>query len=545
MEAQSGDTIDIGAGTFTESIEVFKTNLTFIGAGKDQTIIQGNYVAGAYSQATGCSWTSGNNFFTYTTPATASPAIPFAVGMSIGDSGSSVGSLGTFPAGAQITSIDTVNKKVYINKNFTATQTVVRTVKHWGRQATLEVRSSGFVMSNLKVIDVAGSIPASSTECSAVYLGANSTLFGISKYTGSHSSGFSISNCELVADGDSALASESNVGVGNGTVNSCIISGKTFSGQYSPGSGNLVKQAVIFQSANLPITFTNNKLDVICGGMTNATPSVYGGNQIATIDAYGSIVTGNEFKGKAVNPAGSYFNMTGLALRMRGGNATVSSNVIKGFNGLVTAGYLILPSYANLTGKTIPANEVVINSNRFFKCTQSHVQAANKAPGSGDSWASYWTEFTGTAVQIGELLVQNGKANYQANSGTNITITRLLIEVTKTATDSFISSVMGKDTLKLNSKVSSHAVFSNESNWKLVIFVFKHTSSSRRLISSFKSDFSSAKKTKLKTNMKAGDSFQLHKIIISKADRTSLVLKRSDISEALDFDFELLANGPE
>lgn len=536
MAASSGDTIDIGEGTFIESIEVFKNNLTFIGAGKDKTIVQGNYGVLGIQTASVSSWTSGSNFFTLGGTA----AIPaFIVGMSIGESTSAANS----PSAAQITEIDSVNRKIYINKTFTNALTN-KVMKHWGRVGTFEVRASGFTMSGMKVIDGPNGGGAAANDQGAIFLGASNGNANASKLTGTSTTGFNISNCEFVADGDSAIIAEYNATVGNGIVTECVCSGKTFIGQYAPSGGNAVKQAVVFQPVNLPVTFTNNKLDVICGGMTNATPSVYSGNQIATVDAYGSTVTGNQFKGKAVNPAGSYFNMTGLALRMRGGGATALNNVIKGFNGLVTGGYLILPSYGNLTGKTIPENEVVINSNRIFKCTQSHVQAADKAPGSGNSWASYWTEFTGTAAQIGELLIQNGKANYQANSGSNITVTRPLIEVTRTSTDSFVSSLMNKDVLKLESEVSSHVTFSNEANWHLVSFVFKHSSSSRRIVSSFRSDFSSSKKSKLKTNMKIGDNFELHKVIISKPDRSNLVLKRSEISDASDFDFTLLSDGP-
>lgn len=537
MAAQPGDTIDIGQGTFTESLEVFKQNLTFAGAGKDQTIIQGNYVLGSLAQASGCSWTSGDNFFTYTAQNTGTVFVPFAVGMSVGDSAATLGTPGGFPSGSQVTAVDTVNKKVFINKNFTATQTG-KIAKHWTNQAALEVRASGFTMSNLKVIDVAGSTPASSTECSAVYLGANSTIFGLSKYSGSHASGFNISNCEIVADGDSAILSEANVGVGNGIVNSCIISGKTFSGQYSPGTGNLVKQAVAFQNANLPVTFTNNKLDVICGGMTNAATPAYGGNQIATIDAYGSVVSGNNFKGKAVDPSGAYFNMVGLALRMRNGAASVSSNVIKGLSGLVTGGYLILPSYTNLVGKTIPVDEVVTVSNRYFKCTVEHLYATDKHPVTGALASSHWIELTGTASEIGALLIANGKANYQANSGTNITVTASLVSAAQPSAGQSVATNLDKAQLKLVPKVSSSVAFADDTSWELVSCIFKKAGSSQRIVMSFR-DFSAQKLGKLKAGMAGGDNFQLHKIIISKSDRTLLVLNRSDIAEVSDNDFAL------
>jgi len=529
MAASSGDTIDIGEGTFTESLEVFKNNLTFVGASKATTIIQGIPFAALQSGSV-CSWTSGNNYFTVTGTA-ALPA--FTVGMSISDTVNATSS----PSGAQVTSIDVANRKIYINKNFTTTLSN-RIMKHWGKVAAIELRASGFTMSKIKVIDDSAS--SASVELSAIFIGASQPNQGASKVSGTSSTGFNISDCEFVAVGDYAMLSEANNTVGNGSVTNCLFSGKTFSGVNSVAGG--VRQGVVFQSANLPITFTNNTLDMVCGGMTTA--NAYSGNQIVTIDAYGSVVTGNSFKGRAINASGVYFNLAGLALRMRGGNATVSNNSIQGFNGFTTYGYLILPTYTNLSGKTIPVGEVVTNSSRYFKCTQAHLYAADKTPVSGASWASYWTELTGTADQIAALLIQNGKANYQANSGTNITITKLLIAVTQAAANSFISSEMGKDVLKSISKVSSDAVFSNEANWKLVNFVFKHSSSSRRLVASFRSNFESSKKTKLKTNMKIGDGFQLHKIIISKSDRSNLVIKRSEISGASGFDFSLLADGP-
>lgn len=534
MAASAGDTINIGEGTFVESLEVLKQDISFVGAGKDQTIIQGNYVAGAASQAEGCSWTSGDNFFTYTTQIATTGLVPFAVGMSIGDTSASLLNPGGFPAGSQVTSIDVANKKVYINKTFTATQTAKK-ARHYGVQATFEVRASGFSMSNLKVIDVSGSVPSGSIEYSTIFLGSRTVTPALSKYSSSHASGFNINNCEIVADGDSAILCEANVGVGNGTVDSCIISGKTFTGQYSPGTGNLVKNAVFFQSGNLPITFTNNKLDVICGGMTNAATPIYGGNQIATIDSYGSVVTGNQFKGKAVNPSGAYFNMTGLSLRMRGGAATASSNVIKGFSGLVTGGYLILPTYGNLAAKTIPVGEVVTVSNRYFKCTVEHLYAADKAPITGTSPVAHWNELTG---DIAALLIANGKANYQANSGTNITVTAGLVSASQPSAGQSVATNLDKAQLKLVPKVSSSVAFADDTSWELVSCIFKKAGSSQRIVMSFR-DFSAQKLAKLKAGMAGGDNFQLHKIIISKSDRSLLVLNRSDIAEVSDNDFAL------
>jgi hypothetical protein len=520
MAASSGDTIDIGEGTFTESIEVFKNNLTFVGASKETTIIQGIPFA-AVQTVSVCSWTSGDNYFTVGGVA-ALPA--FTVGMSVSDSTTGANT----PSAAQITSIDVANRKIYINKNFTTTLSN-KIIKHWGKVGAIELRASGFTMSKIKVIDDSSS--QADGNASAIYIGASLANQGASKVTGTSSTGFSISDCEFVAAGDYAMHADPNAAVGNGSVTNCLFSGKTFSG-VNPVAG-AVRQGVVFQSANLPITFTGNKLDVICGGMT--TGGVYSGNQIATIDAYGSIVTGNEFKGKAVNPSGAYFNMTGLSLRMRGGNATVSNNVIKGLGGLVTYGYLILPSYTNLAGKTIPVNEVVTVSNRYFKCTQAHLYAADKHPVTGALASSHWNELTG---DIPALLIANGKANYQANSGTNITVTAGLVSTSQPSAGQPIATNLDKAQLKLVPKLSSSAAFADDTSWELVSCIFKKAGGSQRIVMSFR-DFSAQKLGKLKAGMVGGDNFQLHKIIISKSDRALLVLSRADIAEASDNDFSL------
>lgn len=520
MASSSGDTIDIGEGTFNESIEVFKNNLTFVGASKETTIIQGIPFA-AVQTVSICSWTSGDNFFVVGGVA-ALPA--FTVGMSISDSTSGANS----PSGAQITSIDVANRKIYINKNFTTTLSS-KIIKHWGIVGAIELRASGFTMSKIKVMDDSASSAA--VELSAIYIGASVASQGASKVTGTSSTGFSISDCEFVAVGDYAMLSDANAAVGNGSVTNCLFSGKTFSG-VNPVAGN-VRQGVVFQSANLPITFTGNKLDMICGGMTTA--NVYSGNQIATIDSYGSIVTGNEFKGKAINPSGAYFNMNGLALRMRHGGATVSNNVIKGMGGLVTYGYLILPSYTNLAGKTIPVDEVVTVSNRYFKCTQAHLYAADKHPVTGASSAAHWNELTG---DIAALLIANGKANYQANSGTNVTVTAGLVSASQPSAGQSVATNLDKAQLKLVPKVSSSVAFADDTSWELVSCIYKKTNSSQRIVMSFR-DFSAQKIGKLKAGMVGGDNFQLHKIIISKSDRSLLVLNRVDIAEASDNDFSL------
>jgi hypothetical protein len=97
---------------------------------------------------------------------------------------------------------------------------------------------------------------------------------------------------------------------------------------------------------------------------------------------------------------------------------------------------------------------------------------------------------------------------------------------------------MSKNMVKSLPQVTADAVFSDESNWKLVSFIFKKSSNAQRIVSSFR-DFEAEKSVNLKSGMVSGDDFELHKIIISKADRTLLVMKRDDIEDAQEFDFTL------
>lgn len=65
FDASSGDTINIGPGVFEENVEIFSKNLKLIGAGKDQTIIQGKLA----NDIVTCSWFAGEDVLTTTSTA--------------------------------------------------------------------------------------------------------------------------------------------------------------------------------------------------------------------------------------------------------------------------------------------------------------------------------------------------------------------------------------------------------------------------------------------------------------------------------------------
>lgn len=100
-----------------------------------------------------------------------------------------------------------------------------------------------------------------------------------------------------------------------------------------------------------------------------------------------------------------------------------------------------------------------------------------------------------------------------------------------------------KEALKLISKVASHPILSNESNWKMVSIVFKHNSSGKRLVSGFKNDFTKTDNVKVKSNMVGGEKYELHQILISGTNRQPiLAIPRSDINNASSMDLTLASS---
>jgi hypothetical protein len=97
-----------------------------------------------------------------------------------------------------------------------------------------------------------------------------------------------------------------------------------------------------------------------------------------------------------------------------------------------------------------------------------------------------------------------------------------------------------KEALKLLPEVANHPTLFNESNWEMVGIIYKHETSSKRIVSGFKDIFTGTDSVKLKLNMSNGELYQLHKILISGEGRTPRVMiKRSDIPNASSMDLTL------
>jgi hypothetical protein len=518
-DALAGDIIDIGAGIFNENIEFYKP-VQLIGAGQDLTFIEGQFAAqvfigGSFYQGedvitvpstanlvrgrrvTAANFTANSRVSEIisstqfkVSPATVATAIAPKTAVSI-VSGSNTITLpnttslvvgmkvtGSGVSGL-ITAINATTKVITLDTPNTASGSSVVLTFRLARINVQVTMASSFpgsqIPATIQVMNVAldGWKIKGMTVTGFDNPNPNAEVAGIAISAAAHSN-WSIEDCKVIANGDSALATVSSFTSTNGVIKDCTFSGKTFMGN-NPATGNqytvwnVPRQLVVVQAAS-GINFINNQVTGVTGGLTvDGLPSF---NTAVTVDSANSTVSGNTMNGT--------FGY-GYALRVRGVGSVAENNTNYSFPGNENSGYLIGPTGSQLSGMTV---------------------------------------------------------------GSNSSITTTLVESSQVLGDSFVSFEMSKEILKQNSVVSSHPTFSDEANWNMVSYVFKHDSSSRRLVGSFK-DFDSAKKAKLKTNMEAGDRFELHKIILATSPRDLLVLKRSQISGASSFDFDLLNDGPE
>jgi len=117
-----------------------------------------------------------------------------------------------------------------------------------------------------------------------------------------------------------------------------------------------------------------------------------------------------------------------------------------------------------------------------------------------------------------------------------------LVSYTQTAAGEPMQFTMNKTDLLAVPKVMADPFFYLESNWFRVSFVFKHTTSGKRFVPSFRT-FTGTKYLRVREGMSGGDGFELKKIIISKSDRTFLVIKTSEIPSVGDYTFSLMGSG--
>lgn len=537
FDSVDGDIINVGVGTWYENIELYKS-VQLIGSGKDQTFIEGQL---ANQTVVGCSYYQGEDVITV--PSTASLVKGRRVGSTVGSfaansrvseiisgtqfrvfpttvastvtktavsvvSGSSTITLpnvtgvlvGMKVVGAGvdgiITLINTSTKVITLNTpNSVGGSSVLLTFKTARNNATItmysqfsgstfpatiqfmNVATNGAVVKDLTAIGFDGN---TNTEAAAISL--------TSPATGSHQN-WLIDGCKLIANGDQAIASSSNLKSTNGTIQNCVFDGKTFVGsepaevasfgafQYSVA--NVARQMVVIGNSSsvsncVNTTFKNNVVNGVSGAVISATGNRSMFNTAVTIDTVGGLIEDNVIDGN-FGAGGTNTVISNFAIRSRRPEGVAYETIIRNNTNIITGG-------RGNSGFYFPGSPVVVSNN---------------------------TEINSALINLVQPL----------------------------AGQSF-DATMDKEALKGISKVSSSVIFSDEANWDMVTYVFKQVGGSKRLTCTFK-DPTASIKMKLRLGVLSGMQFELHKVIIAKSDRSLLVVKRSEIDGASAMDIVL------
>jgi hypothetical protein len=405
--------------------------------------------------------------------------------------------------------------------------------------ATVRMRGTGPKIYDMKIVGFDGISPG--VEVPGIYI--RNTGLGSPACTQFH-----IKDVHVEAVGESAITCDYAAGVGNGTIEDCLIDGKTFTGsqpaQITAFGTAVISSTILSPLGNqiqIPVSHIGN---VVVGSPISALANVVASaTTVSAIDSVTGILTLNKaLLGGADTTVNLSFNATNgtqytvpncarqlVVIQSVNQPVHFKNNVVKG----VTGGGI---SYN--TGVTVDAPNSIVTGN-LIKGIHGTAYALRAR------FASYATNVTDNTnyslpgkTNLGYLLGASGDQVSGLNIDTNISIEQGLIAPVQESASAPLLVAMDLTQLLDLSIVSSDPVFSNEENWSLVTYVFKHDGSSRRLISSFK-DPSESKELKLKTGMQSGDLFQLVKIIISKPDRTLFVIRRTAIEGVSDYDFVL------
>lgn len=250
-------------------------------------------------------------------------------------------------------------------------------------------------------------------------------------FEGSHTNAKIIDN-EIVANGDAGLMAVFDAEVTDFLIEGNIFSGKTFVGDYPEGEGfvgqfgegsNYPRQLVVFGGGasgtnTQRITFKNNLITGTAGGINEEGAEQ--GNTLVTIDADGSVITGNDFEGVT--------SRYGTSLRARR-SCTIQGNTFHSDRLTNTAGHLFVQNQ----GKTL---DEIASDNTFDR----HVFISGS-----DTIGHKISPFLLAAIQ--GKTVKVGAGNYDEA----ITITdKTDITIQGAGSDqTFIESPAGSDTIKL------------------------------------------------------------------------------------------------
>ena len=517
VQAVSGDIIEVEAGLFEENVDFYKSGITLKGAGKNLTEIRGVLESNVTKS---CTFTSGST--TLSIPAGTSG---WVVGRYIQGTG--------LATTARIVSVSETS--VTVSSATTAAKTN-QSVIMIATPSTVVVRGTNHKIKDLKIT----AVQALESRC----LSDNSAIFFRNTGNGEvPANGYTLEDCIIEARGESAIMTDAASTIGNGIIRNNVIQGKTFVGASAaqvPAFGTMTKIGTVLSNRTIQFSDLSGITAPHAGNSQGS--EITPGLRVSAIN--GNIVTVTANIPDAIGTSRSFsfgnvqFNFPNVSRQLvviQGVNSATQfvNNTVNGVTGSgVTYNTAVTVDAPNstITGNTM--------NGEFKYGFALRARGVNSIVSGNINYS-----FPGNE-NAGYLIGPNGASQlFGMTVGTNTSITAKLVSVEQNAGDTFVSFEMSKQVLKQNSTISSHPSFSNEANWNMVSYVFKHNSSARRVVGSFK-DFSSPKKSKLKPNMAIGDKFELHKIILATSSRNLLVLKRSEISAASGFDFTLVSDGP-
>lgn len=437
----------------------------------------------------------------------------------------------------------TGSKVVFSFKAARTNVSITQTINTSSVPATIAFtqNSNGMVIRNLTAIGFDGSV------------GQEGAALGFGNSSGSGYLNFLIENCRFTANGDSAVMSGGTTLSDNGVIQNCVFDGKTFTGSEPadvPGFSTFTANATIVSiGAQSVIQVESTRGIVVGGSMTSSAwtnqgqvQSVSGNN--VTINKLISGTVGQTISFTVVNIAYSvpnvarnfvYIGTNTTPQNNNFKNLTFKNNLIKGQSGAVisaTGNKSMFNSAVTIEsfGGLVENNEIdgifgagepnTIFANFAIRCRQEGIVVRNN---------------------VNKVSGGRGNSGFYVALGTsenNVTVDKALVSATQPIPGQSVLVEMTKDMVKALPKVAADAQFSSESSWELVTFIYKKQGSSKRLVASFR-DFESQKAMKLRSGMMTGDVFELHKVIISKPDRSLLVVKRSEIEGVSSFDFTL------
>jgi hypothetical protein len=316
-----------------------------------------------------------------------------------------------------------------------------------------------------------------------------------------------------------------------------IIHGIKFVG-YDHSNPATEYAAVYFRNTGLGTNFAQNFEMYDCHLEANGEYAILSdsGSSVGNGTVRDCLITGKTFVGS--NPASgnqfSVWNVPRQLVAFQSVNLpiTFKDNIIQGTTGGLTTGGVASFN----TAVTIDAANSVVTGN-FIDGTHGYGYAL-RVRGAGSVVSNNINKAPTSRQNSGFMVGPTGSQLTGLNIGSNSTQSQLMVNPSQELAGSPIKNTIDKNEIKMLPKVASDSSFSDENNWKLVVCVYKLKNGTKRFVSAFR-DFSSEKQSNLKPNMISGEEYQLHKLIISKEDRSMLVLKRSEISDASSYDFIL------